>query len=123
MSAEDPPRKVLLVDDDDLVLAVLQAALARAGHTVRCALTSAEALRLLAIESVDVVVLDAHMAGSSLEGDLDAISGLRSSPAIIVLSGSAVDAALLAAAGATYLAKPVDARVFLDAVRDAGSAG
>ena len=61
------------------------------------------------------------MAGSTLEGDLTAISGMRDAPAIIVLSGASVDPALLSAAGATYLAKPVDAKVFLDRVRDAGA--
>lgn len=121
--AGDSARRVLLVDDDELVLAVLHTALVRAGHSVRDALNSAEAMRLLMIQPVDVVVLDAHMAGSTLEGDLAAITGLRDAPAVIVLSGARVDHALLASAGATFLAKPVDAQVFLDRVRDAGGAG
>lgn len=121
--AGDAARRVLLVDDDELVLAVLHTALVRAGYSVRDALNSAEAMRLLAIQPVDVVVLDAHMAGSTLEDDLEAISGIPGAPAIVVLSGGRVDASLLAASGASFLAKPVDAHVFLDRVRDAVGAG
>lgn len=121
--AGDPARRVLLVDDDELVLAVLHTALVRAGYSVRDALNSAEAMRLLAIQPVDAVVLDAHMTGSTLEGNLAAISGLPDAPAIIVLSGGRVDASLLASSGASFLAKPVDARVFLDRVRDAVGPG
>lgn len=121
--AGDSARRVLLVDDDELVLAVLHTALVRAGHSVRDALNSAEAMRLLMIQPVDVVVLDAHMAGSTLQGDLAAISGVCDAPAIIVLSGARVDQAALEASGASFLAKPVDARVFLDRVRDARRPG
>jgi two-component system chemotaxis response regulator CheY len=116
---ELPAPRVLLVDDDELVLAVLHTALVRAGYSVRDALNSAEALRMLRIHPVDLLVLDAHMDGSTLETDLAAISALVDAPTVIVLSGAAVDAGLLASVGASYLAKPVDAVVFLERVATA----
>lgn len=116
---EIPAPRVLLVDDDELVLMVLHTALVRAGYSVRDALNSAEALRMLAIHPVDVVVLDAHMDGSTLEADLVAISALSDAPAVIVLSGADVDPGVLASVGASYLAKPVDADVFLENVATA----
>lgn len=74
---------------------------------------------MLAIQPVDVVVLDAHMAGSTLAEDLESISRLSDAPAVIVLSGARVESALLERFGASYLAKPVDASVFLARVAEA----
>jgi CheY-like chemotaxis protein len=111
--------RVLLIDDDELVLAVLHTALVREGYLVRDAPTAAEAMRLLAIQPVDVVVLDAHIPGSELETNLRAIGSISPAPTIIVLSGTQVDPGLLEGAGASYLAKPVDALVFLSSVAEA----
>jgi DNA-binding response OmpR family regulator len=122
IAGEVPSPRVLLIDDDDLVLAVLHTALVRAGYSVRDALSSAEARRMLAIQPVDIIVLDAHIPGSTLEGDLAIVAAAHPRPAVIVLSGSSVDPALLEAAGATYLAKPVDASVFLEHVAAANGA-
>ena len=116
VSREDGPTRVLVVDDDELVLAVLHTALVRAGYSVRDATNSADAIRLLAIQPVRAMVLDAHMAGSTLAGDLKLIRGMPQSPAIIVLSGADVDSELLDQYNASYLAKPVDASVFLEHV-------
>jgi CheY-like chemotaxis protein len=113
------PFRILVVDDDELVLAVLHTALVRAGYSVRDATNSATALRMMAIQPVDVMILDAHMDGSTLAGDLEAVRAMPHSPAIIVLSGAPVEADLLERFDASYLAKPVDAHVFLDRVAQA----
>jgi CheY-like chemotaxis protein len=113
------PIRVLVVDDDELVLAVLHTALVRAGYSVRDATNSAEAMRMLAIQPVEVIVLDAHMDGSTLPEDLASIRAIRHSPAVIVLSGARVEPALLTQFDASYLAKPVDASVFLARVAEA----
>lgn len=113
VSGGNGPTRVLVVDDDDLVLAVLHTALVRAGYSVRDATNSADALRMVAIQPVSLVVLDAHMAGSTLEADLKSLRGMRDSPAIVVLSGAHVEPELLSRFGASFLEKPVDASVFL----------
>ena len=119
VSGDLGPIRVLVVDDDELVLAVLHTALVRAGYSVRDATNSAEAMRMLAIQPVEVIVLDAHMDGSTLAEDLASIRELRHSPAVIVLSGAQVESALLTQFDASYLAKPVDASVFLARVAEA----
>ena len=119
VSGDLGPARVLVVDDDELVLAVLHTALVRAGYSVRDATNSADAMRMLAIQPVSVVILDAHMDGSTLAADLESMRAIPRSPAIIVLSGARVEAALLAKFDASYLAKPVDASVFLTRVAEA----
>ena len=119
VSGDLGPFRVLVVDDDELVLAVLHTALVRAGYSVRDATNSADALRLLAIQPVDAIVLDAHMDGSTLAEDLESIRAIRHSPSVIVLSGAQVEPSLLSQFDASYLAKPVDASVFLARVAQA----
>ena len=119
VSGDLGPARVLVVDDDELVLAVLHTALVRAGYSVRDATNSETAMRLLAIQPVDAIVLDAHMDGSTLVEDLQSIRAIRHSPAVIVLSGAQVEPQLLSRFDASYLAKPVDASVFLARVAEA----
>ena len=121
VSGDHGGTRVLLVDDDELVISVFHTALVRAGFSVRDAPDAAAALRMLAISPVKVVVLDAHMAGSTLDENLMAINALPDKPTVIVLSGARVEPALLAAHGATYLAKPIDAVDFIAAVGAAAS--
>lgn len=122
VSADHRDTHVLLVDDDELVVSVLHTALVRSGFSVRDAPDAAAALRMLTIVPVKVVVLDAHMAGSTLSENLTAINALPEKPTVLVLSGASVDPALLAAHGASYLAKPIDAVDFIAAVTKAALA-
>ena len=119
VSGDLGPFRVLVVDDDELVLAVLHTALVRAGYSVRDATNSSSAMRMLVIQPVDVIVLDAHMDGSTLAEDLESIRRIPHSPAVIVLSGARVEQDLLTRFNASYLAKPVDASVFLARVAEA----
>ena len=58
-------RKVLLVDDDRLVLAMLQSGLEQAGYAVQACASAEEAQRVLALELPDLAVLDIRMPGTS----------------------------------------------------------
>jgi CheY-like chemotaxis protein len=113
--------RVLIVDDDDLVRSVVHTALVQSGYAVRDAQNSAEAVRLLLLQRVELVILDAHMDGSTLAEDLARIRALPGGDelAIIVLSGASVDPALLEQHAASYLAKPVDFPVFIAAIATA----
>jgi len=53
--------RVLLVDDDDAVLAMMNAALTRKGFDVVAVASVTEALRHIATESFDVLITDLHM--------------------------------------------------------------
>src|SRR5260221_12154912 len=53
--------RVLLVDDDDAVLAMMNATLTRKGFEVVAVSSVTEALRHIATESFDVLITDLHM--------------------------------------------------------------
>ena len=63
MTPTEPPaaHKVLLVDDDDAVRAMMSATLERKGFDVVTAACVTEALRLITTQSFDVLITDLHM--------------------------------------------------------------
>jgi DNA-binding NtrC family response regulator len=63
MTPTEPPvaHKVLLVDDDDAVRAMMAATLKNKGFAVVAAASVTEALRHIATESFDVLITDLHM--------------------------------------------------------------
>ena len=63
MSATESPvlHRVLLVDDDDAVRAMMTATLERKGFDVVAAASVTEALRLITVEPFDVLITDLHM--------------------------------------------------------------
>ena len=60
-----PVRKILLVDDSKTELAVLSELLLRRGYEVRTAETGEEALRKLAEEKPDLILMDIVMPGQN----------------------------------------------------------
>lgn len=105
--------RLLIVDDDNVVRAMLVQALTIAGFEVLEASDGPQALSLLASESVDAVLLDNHMPGMS---GLEVVASLRSRaqtrtlPIILVTGASDVaDRVRGLEAGANdYLVKPVE---------------
>jgi CheY-like chemotaxis protein len=65
--------RVLIVDDDPVLRAVLDAFLQTAGYVTRCAHNGNEALNLLASEQFDVMLTDKKMPGMDGHQLLDAI--------------------------------------------------
>lgn len=111
--------RTLVVDDDELVRAVLRSALERIGHDVTEAGTGEAAVGASELLAFDLVIVDARMPGLSLDETLHGIRAASPdhSPGILVISGAPVDGGLLENHNAGYLAKPVDLRDFLSAVR------
>jgi len=58
-------RKVLLVEDDRLVLATLSSGLEQAGYAVQACASVEEAQRVLGVERPDIAVLDVRMPNQS----------------------------------------------------------
>ncbi len=82
-------RRILVVDDEQHVRRMLAACLSRAGYEVSVAKDGAEALKCLAQEPADLIVLDLLMPEK--EG-LETLMALRHNPErppIIVISGGA----------------------------------
>lgn len=114
--------RVLLVDDDDAVRAMMNATLERKGFEVVPAANVTEALRLIATESFDVLVTDLHMPDP---GDgFTVVTAMRHSQPnalTLLVSGypdvqSAMAAILLEAD--EIIVKPFEPGKFADLIRD-----
>ncbi len=104
--------RILVVDDDPHLREVVRYALARDGHDVREAKDGAEALRLVAADAPDLIVLDIVMPG--MDG-LEACRELRKKSTIPVVFLSSRDEELdrvlgLEMGGDDYLTKPFSTR-------------
>jgi DNA-binding response OmpR family regulator len=114
--------RVLLVDDDDAVRAMMNATLERKGFEVVPAANVTEALRLIATESFDVLVTDLHMPNP---GDgFTVVTAMRHSQPnalTLLVSGypdvqSAMAAILLEAD--EIIVKPFEVAKLADLIRD-----
>jgi two-component system cell cycle sensor histidine kinase/response regulator CckA len=87
---EEPPfvpGRVLLVEDEDIVRALLTEQLEHAGHEVVAAGTAAEALDLLAAEHVDALVTDVGLPGINGATLADTVRHRHPSVGVILISG------------------------------------
>ena len=101
--------KILIVDDDLMVLKTYDHILSRWGHQVQTAQTAEEALRLQEAREYDLVLLDLILPGMSGMDYLRVFRKKNTQPDIIVMTGfatfeTAVEAARLGVY--SYLAKP-----------------
>lgn len=119
VTSEGDTTRTLVIDDDGLVRSVLRSALERIGHEVTEADERDTAISAAASAPFDLVIIDARMPGRSLG---DTLTEIRTAlhpvkPGVLVISGAPVDNEVLTEHDARYLAKPVDLREFLSAVR------
>ncbi len=118
-------RRLLLVDDELPNLAVLQAFL-ETDYEVLTARSGAEALELLARETVDVIIADQRMPEMTGIELLERARATRPDVATIVLTGYSDTPALISAINRArvfrYLKKPWNADEVLDAVSRASEA-
>jgi DNA-binding NtrC family response regulator len=103
--------RILIVDDEENVLALCQTILQKKGYDVQCAATAEEALDRLETELFDVVVTDLKMPGMSGLDLLTKAKALNPSVPFIMLTAfgtvhSAVEA--MKEGAYDYLIKPVD---------------
>ena len=104
-------RRILIVDDDPLLLAFLAEVIGHAGYDTVAATSAEEALSVVAGGEPDLALLDITMPGMS---GLDLAARLKANTSVPFMFLSAVDdaesARQAAAYGAVgYLVKPVDA--------------
>jgi CheY-like chemotaxis protein len=112
-------RRILLVDDETLLLEVLADILAEEGYEVRTATDGREALHALARDVPDLLVTDIMMPELSGWALLEQVR--RQHPTLPVLLCSAVDPRLTGrtehiAAHTGFLAKPFGLEAFLGCV-------
>ena len=82
--------RILLVDDDDLVLKGAQRVLQRAGHEVWESNSPKTALNMLEHVSVDVVITDVYMPGMNGVEFVRRMGGRQSGKRIIAMTGGGV---------------------------------
>jgi signal transduction histidine kinase/CheY-like chemotaxis protein len=120
--ASPPGRRILLVDDDPLVLRVFKVQLAEAGHVVLAAGGGAEALAMLDRgEAVDLLVTDLSMPGMDGVELIRAAQGRRPGLPAVLITGHPVNAAAPAdedarAAAFQLMHKPVSGPYLADRI-------
>lgn len=88
----DPPRRVLLVEDDPIAREIAEALLASYGHHVTVLTHAEEAAARVAAGGIDLVLMD-------IETGLDSMDGVAATRAIRALHSSARDVTVLALTG------------------------
>ncbi|MES2899632.1 MAG: response regulator [Pseudomonadota bacterium] len=111
MSPAPAKRRILIVDDDPMLLTYLTEVISHAGYATQTASSGEEALVLISRSEPDMALLDITMPGMS---GLELAGRLKESTAVPFMFLSAVDdsesAKQAAAHGAVgYVVKPVDA--------------
>ena len=110
-SGGSPTGRVLVVDDNPEVRAMLEDVLTSLGYTTRSAADGATAVRSVLTEAPDVVLLDVYMPGLSGVGALPTIVALAPNAKVIMISGAANEDVLkrsLAFGAHDYVTKPFE---------------
>src|SRR5690606_15061660 len=109
---------VLLVEDDHVVRSAMQRALTERGHAVHAAATALEALRRVAAQAPDLIVLDLGLPDLDGADALRMLRGITDTPIIIATARDDEEeiVRLLRAGADDYMVKPfsgphLDARV------------
>lgn len=117
----NPQCKVLLVNDDRLVLATLSSGLEEAGYAVQACASAEEARRVLGLERPDIAVLDVRMPGQS---GLELAKQLQEHPGLPFIFLTAygdedIVREAIAHGALGYLVKPVDIHQLIPAIEAA----
>lgn len=113
-----PETRLLLVDDDRLVLATLSRGLREAGYAVETAESGTAALEVAARQSFDLAILDIRMPGMSGIELAQALRAGHDIPAMFLSAyGDRAQVEAAVAGGIVgYLVKPVDPALIVPAI-------
>lgn len=114
-------KRILIVDDDEVLVELLQTALTAQGYRVSSCSNGHEALRALSSSAFDLVLLDVWMPGMNGLELLAELSRLRASVRVIVMTQDSTPETLLTAIrqhAHDYIAKPFDLAALLELVED-----
>jgi DNA-binding response OmpR family regulator len=114
---------ILVVDDEEDIVAVLRARLENAGYEVDCAFDGKEGLEKIKLRKPDLAVIDIMMPeinGSTLCGMLKFDNRYKEIPVILLTArGRDLDKEIGDTVGAdAYMVKPFDTQVLLDLIDD-----
>ena len=114
------PKRILVVDDEELIRASLSERLAREGYTCLCAETGAQAIEHINNHSFDLALLDLRLPDADGTELLERMhSASPNLPVIVITAYSAVDTAVdaMKLGACDYLPKPFDMGHVVNAVR------
>jgi DNA-binding response OmpR family regulator len=115
--------RVLIVDDEPLILEMTSEFLQGAGFEAVTALSAAEALKAIASKPVDAVLLDVHMPGEDGFAAIPKIRALLPGVPIVMLTGAGYSDALmqdaLKAGASGYVSKETEMENVVLAVKRA----
>ena len=114
---EEGGEKVLLVDDDELVLRALEAMLARSGYQVIAKRSGDDAIAAARDQPIDALVTDIIMPRTSGFAIAEALRALHPTAKVLYLSGYGDLPAERIGDGASFLAKPFSAAELLRELR------
>lgn len=101
--------RILVVDDEPLILRTVERALSKKGYDVRCAQSADEFLLLLNEEKADLLIMDVNLDNVNSETLLDRVSELSPQSKVLFMSGLLPDVGK-----AHFIEKPFK----IDALRD-----
>jgi two-component system cell cycle response regulator CpdR len=82
-------KKILVVDDEALILKAVERALARVGYTVAAAQNMKELARALMGESYDLLITDVYMEGGTFDEVVEMVRGKFPEVKVLKMSGAA----------------------------------
>lgn len=113
--------RILIVDDQDAVIAILSKILEELGYTVLSASTTEDALRIARESEFDLLVTDVVMPPTSGMTMATEITALRPDVPILYMSGYMTDEVLedhgKHGAGISFVQKPFEQRTLAERVR------
>ncbi|HYL82038.1 MAG TPA: ATP-binding protein, partial [Candidatus Acidoferrum sp.] len=117
-----PPKRVLVVEDQDSLLRALCASVLDAGYTVKGATSGAGALAAISDRQPDLVILDVGLpnaGGWEILRRLRADQRTRGLPVLVLTEGGQAEADRAMSLGASeFLTKPVSTRTLIGIVRE-----
>ena len=127
-----PRKKILVVDDDEVVAKTLSLALSKRGYQVLCATDSAQAIQIVREQDPDVMLVDVGLpqdialGGANLEDGFKVarwlqLSNARKIPSIII-SGSnkaSYQKQAIAAGAEAFMAKPLNNDLLVESIESA----
>src|SRR5579859_4769385 len=115
----DPPKTVLIVEDDEWIADAVAGALADEGFVVMQASCLRDARGLLARRHPDVLVLDLELPDGASDGLLDELAGRMSAPPSVLVSASPRAKGVATRHSIALLSKPFDLDELIAVVRSA----
>ena len=113
--------KVLVVDDEPALLNVVGRMVERLGYTARTTLTGRDAIRIVAQEDIDILLLDVVLRDMTIVEVVNRIHAVRPDRKIILMSGHFQQLEINISGRMAFLQKPFTIHELRDALNQAQS--